>query len=62
MFKIQNKAGLAQWFFRFGNSYFIHLNLSFDFAQDGEPVEPFRVPTCPPMPFGLFDYKRGNNG
>jgi len=43
MFKIQNKAGPAQWFFPFGNSYFVHLNLSFDFAQDGEAVEPFRV-------------------
>jgi hypothetical protein len=27
MLKIQNKAGAAPWFFRFGNSYFVHLNL-----------------------------------
>jgi hypothetical protein len=27
MFKIQNKAGPAQWVFRFGNSYFVYLNL-----------------------------------
>ncbi len=27
MFEIQNKAGPTPWFFRFGNSYFVHLNL-----------------------------------
>ncbi len=29
--------------YRFGHLDFGHLDLSFDLAQDGEPVEPFRI-------------------
>ena len=39
MFKIQNKAGPAQWFLRFGNSYFVHLNL----FPDSVGVFEFRI-------------------
>jgi hypothetical protein len=41
MSEIQNHPGPTLRFFRFGQWYFVLSNLSFDFAQDGEPVEPF---------------------